>query len=245
MDETEPRRHALGLLADIVDRPAIALAEIAARPRWRWLLPALLVIAAMLALAIVSNPLTTAEAQQVMRQQLSQLSSEQAELAGTWIARFQQPALLLATTIGAGLLGLALSWLVASVILYFSVLVAGGDVTFGSLYATLPWIWLPFALRDALQTAYVLLKKALIVNQGLSYLVSTGSVVDDAKNVWYTLLSRVDLFTIWHLVLVIVVLTVLPRFGRGKAFFLALIYAALSLGLRLLPTLLSGALLPG
>jgi len=245
MHESEPRRHALGLLADIVDRPAIALAEITARPRWRWLLPAVLAIVAMVALAVVSNPLTTEQAQLVMQQQLAQLSTEQAELAGTWIARLQQPSLLLATAIGAGLLGLALSWLVASVILYFSMLLSGGEVTFSGLFATLPWIWLPFALRDALQAVYVFVKGALIANQGLSYLVSTGSVVDDARNLWYNVLSRVDLFTIWHLVLVFVMLCVVPRFGKGKAFGLTLVYAAVSLGLRLLPSLLSGALLPG
>lgn len=245
MEDGKRQRHVMGLLVDLVDRPAAALGEVAARPRWRWLLPAMLAIAAIVALAIVSSPLAAEQAQQAMQQQLAQLSAEQAEMAGQWIDRFQQPAVLLATTIGTGLLALVLSWLIAAVILYFATLIAGGDVTFGALFATLPWIWLPFALRDGLQAVYVLVKGALIANQGLSYLVSTGNAVDDAGNLWYNVLSRIDLFTIWHLVLVGVVLCLLPRFSRGKAFFLVLIYAVVSLGLRLIPSLLSSALLPG
>jgi hypothetical protein len=245
MEEGKGRRHALGLLLDLVDRPAVALGEIVARPRWRWLLPVVLTIAAMVTLAIVSNPLAAERAQQVMQQQLALLSTAQAQAAGAWIDRFQQPAVLLATTIGAQLLGLALSWLIAAVILFFTSLIAGGDVTFSGLFSAMPWVWLPFALRDAIQAVYVLVKGTLIANQGLSYLVSTGNAVDDAQNLWYNVLARVDLFTIWHIVLVAVVLCVLPRFTKGKAFALTLVYVAVSLGLRLLPSVLSAALLPG
>ncbi|MDH7485861.1 MAG: YIP1 family protein [Anaerolineae bacterium] len=241
---TERRPDSFSLLVSVIDRPAMALAEIAARPRWRWVLPVVLLVGAMVASAVLTSPLTSELAQRVTEQQLATLPAEQAELARAQVARLQQPSVMLAMSIGTGLLGLILSWLLASAILYFSVLIAGGDVNFNALFATLPWVWLPFALRDVVQTAYVLYRNALIVNPGLSYFVSTGKPVQDAQNLLYTVLGHMDLFTLWHLGLVFALLWVLPRFSRGKAFLLTLLYAALSLGLRLLPTLLGRAFMP-
>ena len=245
MEETKRRPSAVSLLVTLVDRPATALAEIAAYPRWRWLLPVILLIGAMIASIVLTGPLTVEQAQQAVQQQLATLSAEQAEMARAQIARLQQPQVLLATAIGTGLIGLLLSWLMASAFLYFSVLIAGGDVSFTGLFATLPWTWLPFALRDVVQTGYILYKNEMIANPGLSYFVSTGKPVEDAGNLLYNALARVDLFTLWHLALVFVVLWVLPRFSKGKAFVLVLVYAALSLGLRLVPALLVRAFMPG
>lgn len=245
MEETKRRPFAVSLLVSLIDRPATALAEIAAYPRWRWVLPVILLVGAMIASIVLTGPLTVEQTQQAVQQQLATLPAEQAEMARAQIARLQQPQVLLATAIGTGLIGLLLSWLVASAILYFSVLIAGGDVSFTGLFATLPWIWLPFALRDVVQTGYILYKNELIANPGLSYFVSTGKLVEDAGNLLYNVLARVDLFTLWHLALVFVVLWVLPRFSKGKAFVLVLVYAALSLGLRLAPALLVRAFMPG
>ena len=245
MEETKRRTFAVSLLVSLIDRPATALAEIAAYPRWRWVLPVILLIGAMIASIVLTGPLTVEQAQQAVQQQLAILPAEQAEMARAQIARLQQPQVLLATAIGTGLIGLLLSWLMASAVLYFSVLIAGGDVSFTGLFATLPWTWLPFALRDVVQTGYILYKNELIANPGLSYFVSTGKTVEDAGNLLYNVLARVDLFTLWHLALVFVVLWVLPRFSKGKAFVLVLVYAALSLGLRLVPSLLVRAFMPG
>jgi len=245
MEETKRRPFAVSLLVSLIDRPATALAEIAAYPRWRWVLPVILLIGAMIASIVLTGPLTVEQAQQAVQQQLANLPAEQAEMVRAQIARLQQPQVLLATAIGTGLMGLLLSWLMASAILYFSVLMAGGDVSFTGLFATLPWTWLPFALRDVVQTGYIVYKNELIANPGLSYFVSTGKPVEDAGNLLYNAVARVDLFTLWHLALVFVVLWVLPRFSKGKAFVLVLVYAALSLGLRLVPALLVRAFMPG
>jgi len=244
MEETRQRSHSFSLLVSLIDRPATALAEIAAYPRWRWVLPVVLLVGTMIASTVLTGPLMVKEAQQAAQQQLATLSPEQAKMVQAQMARFQQPRVLLAMAIGTGLIGLLLAWLLASAILYFSVLIGGGELDFNSLFATLPWTWLPFALRDAVQTGYILYQRKLIANPGLSYLVSTGKRTEDARNLLYNVLARVDLFTLWHLVLIFVVLWVLPRFSKRKAFVLTLVYAALSLGLRLLPVLLGRAFMP-
>ena len=116
---------------------------------------------------------------------------------------------------------------------------------FKGLFATLPWTWLPFGLRHIVQTGWMLYRNRLVANPGLSYFVSTGKPTEDAANVLFNVLGHVDLFAVWHLVLIYVVLRVVPRFGKAKALVLVSLYAALNLGLRLLPTLLGRSLMLG
>jgi len=244
MEETKRPSHPFILLVSLIDRPATALAEIAVYPRWRWVLPLILLLGAMIASTLLTGPLRIKQARQVMQQQLAALPPEQAERVSAQMERFQQPSVLLATSLSTGVIGLLLSWGVASAILYFSVLIAGGELEFHGLFATVPWTWLPFALRDLVQTGYILFRRQLITNPGLSYLVSTGKPLEDAHSLLYNVLARLDLFTLWHLALIFVVLWVVPRFSKGKALLLTAVYAALSLGLRLLPVLLGRAVMP-
>jgi hypothetical protein len=79
------------------------------------------------------------------------------------------------------------------------------------------------------QAAVVAAQRSLIVNQGLSYLVSVGDPLKDARNVAYVLLSQVDLFSLWHLVLVYAASRALFRFGRNKAVLVTALYAAINL----------------
>jgi len=243
MVDAKRRSNALSLLISLIDRPAVALAEIAAHPKWRWVLPTILLVVAMITSIVFSGPLSREQAQQTIERQLAALPADTAEMARAQIDRLQQPGVVLAMAIGGGVLGLALAWLLASGILYFSMVIAGADLDFSGLFATLPWVWLPFALRDVVQTGWILYRNKLIANPGLSYLVSTGQPVEDATNVMYGMLSYADLFVLWHLVLVFVLVRTLPRFNGGKAFVLTLVYAGVSLGLRLLPALLGGSLL--
>ena len=61
----------------------------------------------------------------------------------------------------------------------------------------------------------------------------------------YQLLAHVDLFTAWHLVLIYAALRGGAALERSRAFWLTVIYAIVSLALRIIPGLVTGALLPG
>jgi hypothetical protein len=245
MTEKERRPNVFSLLLGLVDRPASTLTEIATHPRWRWILPVLLLVVATIAATVLTSPLTWEQTQKVVQQQLAGLPEEQAELARAQIERLQTPGFMMGMSLATGLLGVVLAWLVAAAILYFSMLITGGDVEFSGLFATMPWIWLPFALRDVAMTGWTMYRGRLVANPGLSYFASTGVPTEDATNLLYNVLSHADLFVVWHLVLVFVLAYALPKFGRGKAFVLTVIYAAVNLGLRLLPVVLGGSLMGG
>jgi hypothetical protein len=238
------KRSAWLLLVDMVDRPGAALANVAAYPRWRWLLPVALALVTTVAGTAIASPLLAAETQQLMAQQLSRLSADQAALVQQQMTRFATPlALTISGSLGA-LVGLAIGWLLQAAIAYFGVLISGGDAEFGEILAAAPWVALPAVIESIAQAVHVLLYGKLLVNRGLSYLVSSGKALEDARNPAYIALSQVTLFRLWHLLLVYVLLRRVAKLGSGSAFIVTVIYWALVAGGQLLLASLSRLLVP-
>jgi hypothetical protein len=227
------KRPVWTLLADIIDRPGVALTNVAAYPRWRWLLPALLAIFVLVASAVVMAPLLAIQTQQVMAEQLNRVSGAQATAVRAQVAQFQTPLFLGITTVAAGVIGLAIGWLIQAAILYFGALISGSDVEFGRIFATAPWLGIPYIVETILQTVYVAVNHRLIANQGLSFLVSSGKTLEDARNLAYVALGQVSLFRLWHAILVYVLLRTVGKLGRTGALMVTIVYLALLVGAQL------------
>jgi hypothetical protein len=239
------KRSVWALSIDIFDRPGQAFANVAAYPRWRWLPPAFLAVAVLVASLVLTAPLLAAQTQQLMAEQLGRLSGDQATLVREQAARFSTPQVLAITGIATGIVGLAFSWLIAATILYFGALISGGDVEYKRIFATMPWLGVPSILETGLQTAFILYTGKLITNQGLSYLVSTGSITEDMRNLAYVALGQATLFRLWYLVLAYTLLRSVARLSRGSAFFVTVVYWALLLGGQLAFAAASRLLSPG
>lgn len=220
------------LLLSMVDRPGVALAEISARPRRRWVLPVTLAILATAASAVIAAPFLAAEAQAQMAALLNRMPAEQLARLPAQMALFQTPLFVGASTALTGLLALLIGYLLQAAVLYSGSLIAGGELDFKGVFAAVPWVGLPFVLETVVQTVFVAAKGRLIVNQGLAYLVSTGSRTADAGSPAYAALGALTLFWLWHLLLVFKLLRVGPRLSGGAALTITLLYAALSVGLR-------------
>ena len=230
--DTAKSKSSWSLLAGIIDRPSATLAEIVAYPRWRWVLPLMLALLATIASVVVSAPLLAIEAKQQMAAVLNRMPAEQLAQMPKQIEALQQPLFIGVSAALTGILALLIGYLLQAVVLYFGSLIAGGEIDFGRLLVAAPWLGLPFILETVVQTAYVAMKGRLIVNQGLSYLVSTGSPTADAGSLAYAALGMLTLFWLWHLLLAYKLLRVGPRLGGGAAFIVTLLYAALNVGLR-------------
>ena len=234
-ENSEDRMNVLQLLIGIIDRPAVTMSFVGKKPGWAWVTPAFLVLVGLVAFSVVTAPLTSELALRQAQQQLTSLPPQQAEQAAAQMERFTSPPMMAAFGIVGGLVALAVTWLVGAGVLYFLGLVAGGEANFGQSFAILAWSWLPYALRNLILAAYVAYSGKLI-NQGLSFLVATGDQTEDAANWLYSLLSQMDLFYLWHLILVIVGLAVVGRFSKTKATIVGLIYLAVTTALSLVPT---------
>lgn len=234
------------LLTGIIDRPAATFrAILAQRKWWMWAVPLLIVLVCFSVMTVVGAPYAVELARQQAEQQLNTVPPEQAEAARASIETFTSLPFILATGLGVGSLMLVIGVVAQAAILYFSALVAGGEVNFGSVFTMSTWTRLPMAVGFLAQAAFIAIANRTVQYPGLSALVGTGDLMQDGRNPLVALLGRLDLFWLWHLFLVVVGLAVVARFSRSKALVLTLIYAAITLATIALPSLLFGGLMGG
>jgi hypothetical protein len=233
-ENTEEKMSLWQLLVSIIDRPAVTMSYVGKKPGWAWVMPALLVLVGLVVFSVVTAPLTSELARRQAQQQMASLPPQQAEQAAAQVERFTSPSMMAAFSIIGGLVALAVTWLLGAGVLYFLGLVAGGEANFAQSFAILAWSWPPYALRNLVLAAYVAYSGQLI-SQGLSFLVATGDQTKDTANWLYSLLSQIDLFYLWHLILVIVGLAAVGRLSKTKATIVGLIYLAATTTLSLVP----------
>jgi len=212
--------------------------------RWSTLLaPALAIFLALVFVTIVSAPASSVvareQAAQQVTAQMGSLSDEQAAEVERSIQTFTSPLFIGATGIALGTLGLILTWLFRGAVLFFIGYLFGTDSRYIQMVTLVLWSWWPFALRDLVNAVFVLLNGQLVINRGLSFLVTSGDQVQDAGNLLYGLLSQVDLFLAWHLVLVAVGLVVSTRANTAKTAVGTVAYWVLTALVGLAPTLLA------
>jgi hypothetical protein len=229
----------------MIDRPTQAMAEAAKRPR-AWFVPAILLVLSMVLLLAVSAPyqikLANERSAQMIERLTANMSEEQARLVRE-NARPVTPTTYWLSGLGAGLVMAALGWVLRGAIVHFSSIAAGGTSTWGPTFAVCLWSMFPFFVRDLVQAAYVLVSKQIIEHQGLSFLVASGDVFKDSRNLAYALLGNVDPFALWHIVLLGIGISVATRLSRGKATFMALVIWLVFLVLKLVPVLLGRAVM--
>ncbi|MFZ2487526.1 MAG: YIP1 family protein [Anaerolineae bacterium] len=247
MNETTTSARSILLFLGVIDRPRTTLANVLAHPRGKWLLPLVLCLAATIFMlwatadeASVLAARQQAVALQSMQGQLQDMTQAQQQQLRDQMARFSSPSMLMLIGSLTSAIGLLLSWLIGAAMIYFGLTIGGTELRFPPLLAALSWTWLPFAFRDLFSAVWNLITGVLMVNPGLSYFVSTGDTLSDQANPLWLLASQVDLFWLWHLVLIYaLVKAVRPQ---HSAWGLTLLYALLYLAVRVGPAALLGRL---
>jgi hypothetical protein len=234
------------LFFGLIDRPVATFQAIATQPNWFiWAVPLGFLILSLVVLLVVQTPYTLVMAQEQMAGQLASMPEEQAQAAQEGMGTALSLPFMLATGIGFGTATLILAALAQTTLLYFTALVSGGEMTFGAMFNMSVWSRLPLAIGALTQAGFIASAGRMIQYPGLSFLVANGDLMQDARNPWFVLLGGLDLFWLWHLLLVMLGVAVVARFGRGKALLLTLLYAALALALPVLPVLFFGGMMAG
>ena len=242
-ETTSPWRQLIG----IIDQPITTLKIVLPRPGWStWAIPLAVLLLAFATNTVVQMPYTLDVAREQAESQLASLPAQQAEAARETMKFTLSLPFMLATGLGVGTIILVGGIVLQAAFFYFGTLIVGGaDVSYGSLFRLSTWSRIPMALGYLTLAAFTAFSQSGIQYPGLGFLVTTGNPLEDARNPLVPLLSSLDLFWLWHLLLVGLGLSMVARLSWGKSLGLTVLWMALTLGLTVLPSLIFSSGLGG
>ncbi len=242
------------LFWQLIRHPRSALASLAAGGGKAWLWMALLATLAVVLPVLVASPITTRMSQEAM---MTAFEAQNGQGQGASPEMQQQIASYATnpvfTMILPGLGAVAavwLGWLAWAAVLHFGSTLLGGNSRFGSMWQVVIWAWLPYLLRGLIQTIYISLSGQVITNPGLSGLVSPPKTVAGMMAVVRSpglmaaqaFLSRIDLFLVWNLILLIFGVMATAKLSGRKAALITLgiwvLFTLLAIGFAVVPSML-------
>jgi hypothetical protein len=108
------------------------------------------------------------------------------------------------------LTSLWLGWLLLAALLHFGSTLLGGRGSMQSALNIVAWSSLPFAVRNILRVIFMLAAGHAIVSPGLSGFTTTPGFVAQ-------LLTRLDIFLVWHVILLVIGFAISDGLPRVKA----------------------------
>jgi hypothetical protein len=200
-----PRRLHLDWVLPLLRRPRAIFAQMAERAQSAWLTPLLILTLTGLVLIAAAGPIKTAAAQSGVielpdeaqwwtpEQQAAFMQAQQATTGPVFIYVF--PAIL-------AVLGVWVGWLVVAGMLHLLMTLLGGrDTTAGALNIV-AWASLPFALRDLVRIAFMLVTKQLVTAPGLAGFAPQGEGIANA--LLGQALRQVDVYGLWFVALLFI-----------------------------------------
>jgi len=121
----------------------------------------------------------------------------------------QGPVFMYVMPLIGSLTGLWLGWLVLAGLLHLGSTLFGGRGSMQNALNLVGWGSLPFAVRDILRAAYMFLAQHTITSPSLSGFATSTFFAQ--------LLSRVDLFLIWNIILLVMGFAIMDGLPRGKS----------------------------
>lgn len=212
--ERQPaRRINFSRLFSVLTRPRKAFAEMAAEARSTWLTPMLVLTITGILVVVVSGYLKGRAAMMgeiplpqdwqywSPDMQNNYMQAQQATQGATFV--------YIIPLVGA-LVSLWLGWVLVAGLLHLGSTLLGGRGSMQGALNIVAWASLPFAVRDLLRVIYMFSAGHAIASPGLSGFATTSGFLSQ-------LLSRVDLFVIWYIILLAIAFAIADGLTRGKS----------------------------
>lgn len=234
-----PRRLHFDWVLPALFRPRAAFRRIAEYPGDAWLTPLL-----VLTLAEIARVLTTGQVKQAAAasgqvtlppdfqfwspdQQAQFTQAQQATSSPVFVYVF--PGFL-------ALMGVWIGWLLVSALLHLVLTMLGGRSATRTALNFVAWASLPFAVRSLVRAGYAMFAQTLISSPGLSGFAPTDTAIPSL--VVKELLVFVDVYLIWHIVLIVLGARLASSLAVGKVIGGVLVTMFIILALQALPGVL-------
>jgi len=198
-------------IVGVLFSPGQTFADIARKPDW--LVPALVIIVVFFVAAIVTVPRLDFEGMMRQAMEAKGATGPQAEQG----MRF---ALAMARGIQYTIPFLMIGFLaVAALIYWLGVRLVGGEATYQQVFSVVLYGFMPVVVRQLVKIPIVLSKHNInprdaetIVRSGPAFLVG----YKEHPMLW-ALLTRLDLFALWSVILIVIGLAVASRISKAKS----------------------------
>jgi hypothetical protein len=225
LEKQPARRFDFPRLLQVFIHPRRTFAGLAAEDRASWLTPMLVLTVTALLVVLVSGYLKTRAASMgevtmppdwqwwTPEMQNNYMQAQQATQGKTFM--------YIIPLVGAWT-GLWLGWVLIAGLLHLGSTLLGGRGTMQGALNVVAWASLPFAIRDVLKVIYMLSAGHAIGSPGLSGFATSAGFLPQ-------LLSRLDLFVVWYVILLMIGIAIFDGLSRGKAVVDVLVIIALVL----------------
>lgn len=219
------KKNVFALLLGVLFRPKATFGYLKDNHRKAWWLPALLILLLTIApLWAASRP--SPAAQMAPPDKMEMVTSVDPRMMEGMPSQIDAPSSassgLNFLKLGGAILGTFAAWLLWGGGLYLASVFLGRSSSFGQMFRLAVWTWVPYGLRGLVQAIYILVTGEVIANAGFSGFVIDKGVASmlpsgPGQLALASILSRVDVFMIWHVLLVSVALMAFTSLARRKA----------------------------
>ena len=213
LNQRSVRRFDISRLRNILFRPRQAFEEISTEPRATWLTPMLLLTITAILVVVVAGFLKTRAAMMGEVQLPRDWQYWTPEMQNNYMQAQQAtqgPVFMYIIPLVGSLTTLWLGWLLLAALLHFGSTLVGGRGSMQGALNIVAWASLPFAVRDLLRIVFMLVARHAITSPGLSGFASSAGFVAQ-------LLTRVDIFLIWNVILLMIGFALADGLSQGKA----------------------------
>lgn len=241
LEEERPKKLQFGWVFPIIVKPRQTLKAIAEKNHSVWLAPLLLLMVSALVLVLVSVPVSSQNAPPMeMPPDFEYFSPEQQEQFLQAVDMGSSPVNTIVFPLLLRYAGIWIGWFLLGSILHLSLTLNGSRSSNRSALNLTAWASIPFVIRDIVQIIAILITKQLILKPGLSGFVADGALGFMAFAA--ALLSFIDLYLIWQIVLLVIGARQISGLKSGKALLAVLIAVIVFLALKALPGFLGAQL---
>jgi hypothetical protein len=213
LEQRPARRLDFSRLLSILLRPRRAFQELTSEARASWLTPMLLLTLTAVLAVLVAGYLRTRAAMAGEVQLPPDWQYWSPDMQNNYMQAQQAtqgPVFVYVMPMIGALTGLWLGWLLLGALLHFGSTLLGGRGSMQGALNIVAWASLPFVVRDLLRIVFMLAAGHTIASPGLSGFVTTPGFLSQ-------LLTRVDIFVVWQLILLILGFSIADSLSRGKA----------------------------
>jgi hypothetical protein len=232
-----PKPNSFQRIIGVLFSPDVTFASIARRPDW--VVPLLLIVVLALANGILISSRIDfgAPAREAMAQNKN-LTQEQMDRAEKMSVTMGKVAKFIGPVISIIVL------LIVAGVLLLGVRVMGGEGDFKQAFSVTCYAWIPNVIQAVVLTIVVLAKGSTAINPTLlpTLVRSNPAFLVDVKTqpMAFALLSSLDIFTIWVVVLLIIGFAYIGRISKAKSAAVVISLWAVTILFKLIPAALQG-----